>query len=49
MLDSEGREEKLRKRKKELTEKLEGPKKSIEELKEDKAWILTITQEFLAC
>lgn len=49
LLDSEGREERLRKKKKELTKKLEGHKKSIEELKEEKDQMLTITQEFLAC
>ena len=49
LLDSKGREERLRKKKKELTDKLEGQKKSIEELKEDKAQMLTITQELLAC
>lgn len=37
LLDSEGREERLKKKKKELIEKLEGQKKSIKELKEDKA------------
>lgn len=49
LLDSEGREERLIKMKKELTKQLEGQKKSIEEFKEDKAWMLTITQELLAC
>ena len=49
LLDSEGREERLRKKKKELTKQLEGQKKSIEKLKEDKARTPTITQELLAC
>ena len=44
ILDSEGREERLRKKKKELIEQLEGQKKSIEELKEDKSQMLIITQ-----
>ena len=36
LLDSEGREEKLRKKQKELTKQLEENKKSIEGIKEDK-------------
>ena len=49
LLDFEGREERLRKKEKQLIERLEGQKKSIEELKEDKAQMLTITQELVAC
>ena len=49
LMDSEGREEKLRKKQKELMEQLKEKKKSIEGLKEEKSQMLTITQELLAC